>query len=1033
MRYSCALLALALLFPLDCPAQANANKGEITGTVSTAGQDAIPGAIVTIRDIVTGLERSAPVNEAGRYRAVLLDSGTYRLTAAAKGFVPATVDGVQLTVGASAAVDFVLNAPPPAHSFPAGAAALNPVQPVVSASLSRPALLNLPSNGRRFQDFAVLMPTVQVEPLRGQLSFAGQRGVNSNILLDGVDYTQPFLGGIRGGERSNAIVTVPQSAIQEFQVLSTGPSVEYGRSTGGVLNAITRSGGNTFHGDAFYLLRHKDLASNDPVQFIPALETWQQYGAGVGGPLRRDKLFFFGAVERHDASRPRRVYFAQLANRPIPEAGREAYDFFLSEQRPFTQTNDALAATARLDQQTAQGHRLTLRYNFSHAAARNAVSAAGALDPATNRAFSNDGAERDRIHSGVAQYTRIASPGMVNDLRFAGSFEERPRLANSATPQVDARPIGYFGARTTLPASQHDRRYQVADTLSATRGAHTLKAGFDFSDLDASQLAGGNQFGSFTINSSNVDQILDILSRGGTVANRFDSGLVTYERQLGDRAASVSMRQLAAFAQDSWRLTHSLTLDFGLRWEGQFNPRIDASNTALTGRIRGFRFPNGATVDPALTRHNLNQFMPRLGFAWSPFSGARRTVVRGHAGVFYASTPLILFAGPAGSFRQSPGDLSLRLAPVGSLTVYRQLLAVGVDLNQSPLGQLPVIPVETVQRAAALALGAPADPFAGASLTAMANDFHNPRSAQAGLGVETELFRNFVAGAQLNYLNTVHLHRNRDYNLPAPFVRPTDLTERPTFGLRTLGVTRPIPTLGAVIVRESSARSLYRGLTASTQYRSRRLTFGAFYTWSETFSDDDSERDAATINYANPFNLAWDYGYARIDLRHQFTAYGLLTLPLGFELGLMARAHSGLPVNPITGADNNEELTVNDRPFSAPGVPLARNSFRNRKVIGNDLRVLKSFRLGASDARRLQFSVEFFNLLNLNNVVFAGATGGLSGGIYGNGIQAVAGQIVTLPVDPRFMRLRMPDGAYDRNNVQSGTPLQLQFGLRCFF
>lgn len=1033
MRYFRALLALVLLSPFPCPGQANANKGEITGLVRNAGLVAVPTATITIRDVATGLERSVPVNEAGHYRAVLLDSGTYRLTAAAEGFVPAIVDGVQLTVGSSAAVDFILSAPPPAPSLHLGAAALNPVQPVVSASLRRPALLNLPSNGRRFQDFAVLMPTVQVEPLRGQLSFAGQRGVNSNILLDGVDYNQPFLGGIRGGERSNSIITVPQSAIQEFQVLTTGPSVEYGRSTGGVLNAITRSGGNDFHGDAFFLLRHKELASNDPVQLIPALETWQQYGASVGGPLRRGKLFFFGAVERQDATRPRRVYFAQLANRPVSEAGREAFDFFQSEQRPFLQTNDALAATSRLDQQTAQGHRLTLRYNFSDAAAHNAVSAAGALDPVTNRTFSNDGIERDGVHSGVAQYTRIISPGVANDLRFAGSFEQRPRLANSATPQVDARPIGFFGARSTLPAWQDDRRYQVADSFSATRGAHTLKAGLDFSYLAAAQLTGSNQFGSFTITSSNVDQILDILGRGGAVTNRLDSMLVTYERQLGDRSASISMRQIAAFAQDSWRLTPRLTFDFGLRWEGQVNPRIDVSNTVLVDRIRGFRFPNGATIDPTLNRHNLNQIMPRVGFAWSPFSGSRRTVVRGHAGIFYASTPLILFTGPAGNFRQSPGDLSLRLAPVGSQTVYQQLLAVGVDLNESPLGQLPVIPVETVQRAAALALGAPADPFAGASLVAMANDFNNPRSAQAGLGIESELFRNFVAGVQLNYLNTVHLHRNRDYNLPAPFVRATDLTLRPTFGLRTLGITRPIPALGSITVRENSARSMYRGLTVSTQYRSRRFTLGAFYTFSENFSDDDSERDTTAFNYANPFNLALDYGYARIDLRHQFASYGLLTLPFGFEIGLMARAHSGLPINPTTGTDNNEEFSVNDRPFSAPGVPFERNSFRNRKVISNDVRVLKNFRLGASDQRRLQFSVEFFNLLNLNNVVFAGATGGLSGGIYGNGIQVVAGQVLTLPVDPRFMRLRMPDGAYDRNNVQSGTPLQVQFGLRCFF
>jgi hypothetical protein len=918
-----AFIALLLLVgPSACFAQANANKAEITGTVYDPRQAAVPNAAVTIRNTRTGLERTQTTNESGRFRAVVLDPGTYYITATAQGFAPAVVTGVQLAVGSSVAVDITLQVQPATTSIEVGETMINIVQPGPSTLIYDRVITSLPINGRRFQDFAVLTPTVQVDPQRGQLSFAGQRGINSNIMLDGGDYNQPFFGGIRGGERSNSIITVPQSAIQEFQVVTVGYSAVYGRSTGGILNTITKSGNNEIHGEAFYLLRHKEMGSKDPVQLISSLETLQQYGGGMGGPVKRDRLFFFGAVERQDSTTPRRVLFAQLLNRPVLPAGQEAFDFLQSEERGFTQTNDALAATARLDYQTSKGHRLTLRYNFSDATADNAVSVGGALDPFTNRAFSNDGIEKDRIHNGALQYTHILSPSVVNDVRLIASLEDRPRLANAATPQVDARPIGFFGARNFLPTTQDDKRYQVADALSTTRGSHTLKFGFDFNHIGASQVFGFNQYGAFTIASSNVDQILDILGTGGAIANRFDSPLVTYDRQLGDLTASMSMRQVAAFAQDSWRVNNKFTLDFGFRWEGQYNPEIDANNTSVIDRIRGFRFPNGATLDPALSRNNVKQFMPRIGFAWSPFSGSRRTVVRGHTGIFYASTPLIVMAGPTNNFRLPPGDVSIRLAPVGTQTVYQQLLAVGIDLNRSPLGQLPVIPLETVQRASALALGTARDPFAGASLIAMANDFNNPRSVQAGLGFETGLFRNLVVGVQLNYLNTVYLQRNRDYNLPAPFIRAGDLTERPTFGLRTLGVTRPIPSLGSITVRESSARSMYRGLTASAQYRTRRITFGAFYTWSENFSDDDTERDATGFNYADPFNFAQDYAYSRNDIRHQFASYGLLTLPLGFELGLIARARSGLPINPTTAPTTTKSSALTTGRFPRRAFPL---------------------------------------------------------------------------------------------------------------
>jgi len=389
---------------------------------------------------------------------------------------------------------------------------------------------------------------------------------------------------------------------------------------------------------------------------------------------------------------------------------------------------------------------------------------------------------------------------------------------------------------------------------------------------------------------------------------------------------------------------------------------------------------------------------------------------------------MLVMAGPTNNFRLPPADVSISLTATATQTVYQQLLAVGVDLNRSPLSNLPVIPVETVQRAASLALGGQTrSPFAGANLIAMAPDFRNPRALQAGIGFETEFARNFTGGVQFHYVNSVNLLRNHDYNLPAPIIRPPDATRRPFYGLRS-GNTRPIPTLGSLWVRASSARSMFRGVSFNTQYRRSTFQFGASYTLSETFSDDDSERDATGVNAADLFNLRLDYGYSRLDVRHRFTGYFLYDLPLGLQASGTLTARSGLPVNALTGTDTNEDLASNDRPFTAPGVVMPRNSFRNRGVVTNDFRILKNFGLG--EQRRLQFSVEFFNLLNLDNVVYSGVNGGIFGGIYGPGLNPDGSPA---PVDPRFRRLKLADGTYDRNNMQVGTPLQVQFGLRFFF
>lgn len=1002
-------------------AQTDANKAQLVGTVFDPNNAVVPGASIKIRNVGTGLARDLKTNEAGLYRAVALDPGTYVVEVNSGGFAAQKIDGLVLQVGQAVTLNITLSVQATSTTIEVGETLLSLDTAQQSVNVNQAAITSLPINGRRFQDFATLTPTAQVDTAtRGQISFAGQRGIYSNIMLDGADYNQPFFGGIRGGERSGTIITVPQAAIQEFQVIPTGYTAEYGRSTGGIMNTITKSGTNGIHSEGFWQIRPRQASANNPIFLVQPSESLQQYGGGIGGPIKKDRLFYFVAAEGQRANTPRQVVFAALGNVTPAADQRAAFDYFRGLEAPFKQTNRAVATTAKMDYSFANGDRLTFRYNFSDSVEDNAVSVGGAINPFTNSAVSNEGSEQDRIHNGTMQYTKIFSPTVVNDLRFTGSSEIRPRLANSNQPLLTAGPIGLVGTRSFLPTTQSDKRWQISDAMSWTRGKHSFKFGTDLNFLSASQFFAFNQFGAFAFaGTSDVNLILRSLSANGTGGvNRFDIPQATYNRQLGNGLAAFDVSQIAFFAQDSWKVTPQLSLDFGLRWEGQFNPQVTANNEPVIARASAL-FPIGSVTNVRSIPNATNQIMPRFGFAYTPITNSRKLVVRGFTGVFYGATPMLSFAGPVNNFRTPPGDVSLGFGNIpGQLTIYQAFLRAGVDLNRFPIDQLPNISPEVTARAAAIAANVDArDPFFGASYTAMAADFRNPRAYQAGLGVESEVFSGFTTGVQFHYVNTVNLLRNRNYNLPIPVIRAGDASQRPFFQ------GRPTTAINQLTIRESSSRAMYRAATLSAQYRKKKFQFQAFYTISENFSNDDNERDAGGFVYENSFNLIPEYNYSSLDIRSQFTTNGTYQLPWGFEVSGIFRARSGLPFNAIAGSDLNGDGNNNDRPYLTPGTPMLRNSFRNRGISQMDFRLMKNIKIGEN--MRVQFSCEVFNVFNTDNVIFAGVNNIFGPGVLANGTLA--------PRDPRFMQLRNADGTYNRNNQQVGNPTQAQFGARFFF
>ncbi len=1041
MRKALGFLAgLAAVCLLAQPAfpQSQATTGEVRGTVSDSTGAVLPGATVVLSDASRGISRTVVTNSNGTFVAPLLPPGTYEMTATLAGFQSTKHKGIQVTVGSQVSVNMSMGVSGQTDEITVegGASAVETSSSVRTSTLDETAISSLPINGRRFQDFVTLTPTVQVDPQRGQLSLAGQRGINANVSIDGADHNQPFFGGIRGGERSNNAFTVPQEAIQEFQVVASGYTAEFGRSSGGIVNAITKSGSNSFRGSAFYLNRNRDWA-DDNAFGQAAAPTQQQFGGSVGGPLKKDKAYFFAAYEQQTFENTREVLFSSLAGFTPTATTQEAFNYYESLETPFIATNDAWTILGRIDYQLGQNHRLNFRYTHSENEALNSNATGNALDPNTISALSNNGTEKDNTNVFVGQLTSVLKPSLLLEARAQYAREQRPRLANDEATNV-TNAIGRYGTVNFLPTTQQDWTAGGNVNVSLIRNRHTFKVGAEYRHTYADQNFGFNQFGTFNV-SGQTAAVLEIMGVGGPTANRYDSTAVTYDRQMGNLVAAFASDDVAVFAQDAWKVTPSLTLNYGLRWEGNFNPNPEANNEFLLSRVRNFVSPvDGRTVDPTQIPDQLDQWGPRLGFAWDPKQDGR-TVVRGYTGLYYARTPTLVYAGPMNNYRTPAGDLSLRLpftVPGNpNNTVYKQLLLIGVDLNRFPIGQEPVL-TQDQMLAIASALGLTPNPAVGSGPISVDSGFKNPRAFQLGFGAQREVTSGVTLGLEGVYVKTERLERNRELNIAPPVVRATDPAQRPFFNRP--GTPRPISDLGALQVRESTAESKYQAMTVSGRVQKRWGHINVFYVLSKSESDDDNERDAGGPAYQNTYNMADEWGLARLDRTHQFNGWAIFFLPARFELTTGFRLLSGRPITAAIGADANadqQNSTTNfvalDRPFSAPGVSFPRNSFRNTAFKEVNLRL--QWKLMIRGSQSLIFSAEAFNVFNWDNIELAGTT-----------VQNYCAAPVPLncgfgePTNPNFLSLVDQNPASTRQGQlllsnNPGSPRQLQLGIRFQF
>jgi carboxypeptidase family protein len=1107
------LILLVFATSMIATAQSQATAGQIIGTVQDAQGAAVPNASVTVSNAATGFSQTIQTNDSGDFNAVQLKPGDYTIEVTASGFGKSTQTGYHVEVGSSLTAKITLGVQSVSEEVLVTAASVETTQVQTTTNVNETSISQLPINGRRFQDFVLATPTAQIDPQRGQISLVGQRGINGNVQIDGADYNNPFFGGLRGGERSNNAFTIPQGAVREFQVVASGFNAEFGRSTGGVVNVVTKSGTKDFHGSAFYVNRPAKLAHKNAFSQIAA-PTQQQFGGAVGGPIHlprfgeggrstyssSEKAFFFVAYEEQLLNQTRAVLFNNLHQANVGGAGtEEAFNFAVGQEGPYKQTNNAKVILTRVDFNLNRNNQFNVRYNYSTNTALNAVTAGTSLTATTPNALSNNGTEADNSHTVVGQLTSFFGPTVVNELRAQYSKENRPRLANEFSPLLQAG-WGTFGLVSFLPTTESDYRVQFADNLTLIRGNHTVKVGGEFNYTKASQLFAQGQAGIFSFanlggsDATTVNTILRILTVGsaggsGDPANRFDNSNARYALQIGNGLLTLSSTEAAFFGQDSWRIKPNLTLYYGLRYEFQLMPKPDTSNTTVTNLVASANLPLGH-VDPTVIPNQVKQFAPRAGFAWDPWKDGKG-VIRGYSGIYYARTPLLTLAGPLNNFRTPPGDLRVTLPfsglPASVNTVYKQFLSIGIDLNSFPLNNLPILSVAQLNQIIAnisAAGGSAPNLLSGLQLITVGQGLQNPRSFQFGAGIEREIARGLTVGWNFDYVNTVHLNFNRDYDLPVPIVRTGDLSLRPYFGIASSTLlparSRPITALGNagfLQVRDSAARALFRGMTVRAQMRRKFAQFDAFYTLSKTLDSDSSERTASFASYDNAYDLTPEYNYGALDRRHQVAFSTVIHAPFGFEIAANSRFLSAAPLevsvsgivapndfvpsgtiisgdrnaayaalvtvftlrsggcasNPAvacsssTSGDLNQDAgNFDDRPYLAPGVSSKRNSYRNKPVKNVDLRIQRNFRFG--EKYELSPSFEVFNLFDFQNIQLS-TTRATN---YGNpGINERTGQVLA-PSNPDFLKLRDATGNLIPNNLP-GAPLQFQLGVRFKF
>jgi hypothetical protein len=923
-----SLVLWTLLLASAAFSQTESGSAALNGLVSDPAGKSVAAAAVELRNTDTGYTRKVTTADDGRFIAPVLPVGAYQVRVVAAGFADARVDSFKLEVGEAKSITIRLNVSSVREQVTvvAEAAELNTDRSATASSIGSAEIEALPIRGRNFTEFAQLTPGVMQESDRSGLVFAGQRSINSNIAIDGADFNDPLQGNQRGGNQ--AVFFFPQSAVREFQVVRSGATAEVGRTGAGFVNVVTRSGTNDTHGDLFYFLRNKKLTSPDA--FGRKLNNRQnQFGGSVGGALRKDRAFFFAALEQNLLRVPFVVKFQQQAAGVVVPADIAALE---GEQRG---TNNPTALFIRQDTNLTSKHALNLGYTFSRMRGENFNFDSPQLDQAASANYMY----RGNSHAGKVGLVSVLSPTMINELKGQIATDDRLEDPNSNLAQIVITGFGTLGSDTGRPRRFDARRYQLADNFTWTQGIHSLRIG---TDLNINKMNQERE--------SNIQGRYDYSNLANYIAGRINR----YRQTLpGFRPEDLIFRgkqqELAFFVNDSMKLRRKLTMNWGVRWEGQWNPTPPR--------------PNPAIPQTAVIPDDLNMWQPRLGLAWTPGKNGN-TVIRLSAGLFSARTP-------ANLFQRVFTDNGITTVAVDSRTDASILTLLQFP---KPLTSLPANLLVPVPR-----------------VFGFVDNFSNPQSAQFSGTVEQQLGQGMMISVGYIRNSTWRLQRRLDRNLFTPTYNAAGTPIYPT--------TRPNKTIGVLSVNESSAHSSYDGLVLTAKKRfSHSFQMQANYTYSATWDDDSNERNFSREPTFHITNLQLERAYSKQDIRHNFNVNALVKIKYGFALSGTLFARTGVPWTQTIGSDQQNDANDDNDLAVINGVVAKRNAMRQPNFLDLGLRVQKAIRF--ADRKELVISADGFNVTKSPNRHFGSdAISNYGAGAVPN---ATAGQPLFAPSTARF-------------------------------